>query len=112
MAVYTPVSLYQGVLGDSMSEIVSDVANKTIVKEIILCNTSGNIVNCDVAKLLSGETVPAVKNYILNGNGCVLQAYETKQVTISVVLDTGDSLWAKSNADSVVAINISGVSVV
>jgi len=111
MAVYTPVSLYQGVLVDSDTEIITDVANKTIIKEIILCNTTGNIVNVDLKKLLSGETVPAAKNILFNSNGLTLQAFETKQLTLSIVLETGDSLWAKSNAASSVACQVSGVSV-
>lgn len=111
MAVYTPVSLYQGLLSNVDAEIISDVANKTILKEIILCNTTGNIVTVDLKKLLSGETVPAGKNIMFGGSGMTLQAYETKQLTLSIVLETGDSLWAGSNADASVACQVSGVSV-
>lgn len=109
MAVYTPVSLYQGLLSDVDAEIISDVANKTIIKEIILCNTTGNIIQVDIKKLLSGETVPAAKNILFNSAGLVLQGYETKQITLSVILESGDSLWASSNATNSVACDISGV---
>lgn len=111
MAVYTPISIYQGSIPTSGTTAVS-ASNKLILKEILLCNTSGNIVQIDIAKLLTSEVTAGVKNMLFNGAGMVLQAYETKQLTVSIVLEVGQALFLDCNADLVVGVNISGVEVV
>lgn len=110
MAIYTPVFLYQNTIPVTGTVAIS-ATNKIIIKEIILCNTSGNIVQVNIAKLLNGESVITNKNILFNNTGMTLQGYETKQITISLVLNIGDSVYLSCNSDLVVSANISGVEI-
>lgn len=81
-------------------------STKVIVKEIILCNTD---TSSRTVTLYYG-TGTAAANTILSG--LILAAKETKIITLSSVLITGDFIKGGADAGSVVSCTISGVKVV
>lgn len=111
MATYTPKELYQNVVPNSLTSVLGPVTNKTIVKEIFLCNYTASPVQISLAKLLNGETVPADKNYIARDGSMIVAAHETKQITLSLVIEAGGQLFIGADTASAVAANVCGVEV-
>lgn len=111
MSVYTPKDLGQGIVQTALTDVISAVSTKTVVKEIWLCNLTSNIVNVEMLRLLAGESSEADKNHYFQNNNLLLQANESKQIVLSIVLEVGQALKMKSNGSNSVVYNISGVEV-
>lgn len=80
-------------------------STKAIVKEILLCNTDS--VALTVTLYLNGS---AAGNALLSALS--LAAGETKIISLSTVLETGQTIKGGASASGVVACTISGVEVV
>jgi len=107
--LFTPTALYQGMIQNTVTELLPAIATTRIVKEIILCNTTAEPVCCSIARLLMADLEPADKNQLFSTQGLTLRAYETKQITLSLVVEAGERLVATATTTGAVTCNIAGV---
>jgi hypothetical protein len=111
VATFTPVQLGQAQLTTSYSTVYGPVPGATtvIVKEIIVCNTTGSAVVLDISYVPSGGTA-GVANNILSQEQ--IGAYSTVAFSFSSVLPTGATIQARASAGSALTVTASGVTVV
>lgn len=84
----------------------SPMVLKGIVKEMVICNTSGSPVTFTINVIpLAGAAGVANTEFA----GVTLQAYETKIFGRSDVLETGGFIQAMASTGGVVSLSISGV---
>lgn len=103
----TPKRLYQGQPGTAETTLYTVPASvSTIIKEIILCNTTSTAATISISAVPSGGTA-GVANRIIAGFS--VAANDTKTVPLSTVLNTGDFLSALQGTASAITVTTSGV---
>lgn len=85
--------------------VVSPV-KKTIVKEMLLCNTSASPVTFTIYIVPSGGSAGVANCEFMT---VTLQAYETKIFGRTCVMELGGTIQALAGTDSVVSLSVSGV---
>lgn len=106
MANLTPKLLYIGAATAANVYTVSDLDESyTIIKNINVCNVTGNSATCSLHLLLTGQTA-ANNNAILKS--FTVAANETVSYTGTIVLPPDSSLYV-SQASANITLSISGV---
>ena len=105
MAALLPIKIYQGQPGTT-STLLHTVASgkKTIVKNILLCNTTSS----DATVSMYFGTATA-SNQVLNAY--TVKANDTVLVELSGVLDAGDTIRALQGTSGAVTLHVTGVEV-
>ena len=107
MPTYTPTRLAQAQPGTSYGTLyTSPAATATIVKEILVSNTTGSSVALDVSFVPSAGSAGATNAIITNA---IIPAYQTVIFTFSQVLATGGFISAKASVASSLTLTVSGV---
>lgn len=107
MATTTMKQLGQAAAGITVSTVYTVPATSiSIIKEMILCNTSATNASVTVYFVASGDT-PAVKNTILSSSP--LLAGETQIISFSTFLNAGMSVQIQCDVADVVGVTMSGV---
>lgn len=107
MAVYVPKRLGQAQPGTSYGTVYTVPAStSTIIKEIVVANTTGSPVVIDVSFVASGGTAGVTNNVIAQHQ---IGAYATVMYTFSQVLATGGFISLKAGTAAAVTVTISGV---
>lgn len=110
MATFTPIQLGQVQPATSYTTVYTvPAATTVIVKEIIVCNTSGSAVVLDISFVPSGGTAGVANNVVAQEQ---IGAYSTVIFTFSSVLPTGATIQARAGAGSTLTVTASGVTVV
>lgn len=110
MPVYTPKKFYTGQPGTTATTLYTAPAStKSIIKNIIVCNTTANAANLTISLVPSGGSASAANRIMSSLN---INAYDTVPVDLSGVLDTGDFLSAQQGTSSALTVHISGLEVV
>jgi hypothetical protein len=106
MAILTAKLLYIGNgTASNVYTAASSAGAYTIIKNINICNTTGNPVTVDV-NILSNSGTPGSNNALLKS--LTVQAFETISYDTSVVLDAGYKIYTV-NASNNCTFTISGV---
>jgi kynurenine formamidase len=105
----TPKRLYVGQPGTSLGTLYTVPANtKTIVKNIILTNTTGTAANVTIHFVPNGGSADAtnkiISSYTVNTNDTVV-------IDLSSVLETGDTIQAIQGTANAITVYVSGVEV-
>lgn len=109
MAIYSAVRLSQNQITTSfVTQYTAPASTKTIVKEIVVCNTTASVVTLDVA-LVPNAGSAGVTNQIIAGHN--IPANTTVTYTYSQVLATGAFISAKAGTGSALTVTISGVEI-
>lgn len=107
MATYTPKRLAQTQPGTGYGTAYTvPGATSCIVKEIVVCNTTGSTVNIDISLVASGGTAGVTNNVVSNAP---IQGYGTVIYTFSEVLATGGFISFKASTASALTVTASGV---
>lgn len=109
MAIYTPKRLGSITqLTTTNSTIYTSNSVKTVIKEILVSNTTNTSATVTVNLVPSGSS-PSQSNEILCS--LTLAGYSTLTFKCSQVLEAGDFIVAKAGTTSVLNIMVSGVEV-
>lgn len=109
MAIYSVVRLSQNQLTTSfVTQYTAPASTKTIVKEIVVCNTTAGPITLDLA-LVPNAGSAGVANQIISGHS--IPASTTVTYTYSQVLATGAFISAKASAATSLTVTISGVEI-
>lgn len=105
MAALSPIKIYQGQPGTT-STLLHTVASgkKTIVKNILLCNTTSN----DATMTVYFGAATAANQMM---NAYTVKANDTVLVELSAVLDAADVIRALQGTSGAITMHISGVEV-
>jgi nicotinamide mononucleotide (NMN) deamidase PncC len=107
MAVYTPKRLGQTQATTSYATLYTvPAATSVIIKEIVVCNTTGSPVTFDCSFVASGGVAGVSNNVIAQHQ---IGAYSTVSYTFSEVMATGGFISLKAGAGAALTITISGV---
>lgn len=107
MAVYTPLRLDQRQAGSAeTTHYTVPAAKSAIIKEIVVCNTTGGQIAFWTSFCTSGATVGDANRVICNE---LIGAYSTVIFAFSQVLPTGGFVSCKAGAATSVTVTISGV---
>lgn len=110
MAVFTAVKLYTGQPNTTATTLYTAPAStRTIVKNIMLCNTTSTDTNITMSLVPSGGTA-GTANRILAG--LVVKANDTVVIEISGILNTGDFISALQATNGAITAHITGIEVV
>lgn len=110
MAVYTPKKLYTGQPGTSATTLYTAPASTTtIVKNIIVCNTTSNAATLTLSLVASGGSA-GTTNRIMSA--LEVTGNNTVAFDLSGVLATGDFISALQGTSSALTLHITGVEVV
>ena len=109
MAQFTAKNLYRGQPGTSIGTLYT-VTNTndyyTIVKNIIICNTTNNAANFDLHAVASGGTAGATNQVF---SDFVVQGDETVSIDVSMVMAKNETLQALQVTSGALTLTISGV---
>lgn len=109
MAIARPKSLFQATLPSTLSKLYTVTTSYIIVKEIIISNTSDELVTVSLNLINNGDT-PNISNTILSD--FALDPKESIFISsLSSVLETYSNIYAKSSIDNVVGLSVSGIEV-
>jgi len=104
----TPKRLYSGQPSTTLSQIYTvPVGKTTIVKNIILCNTTATDAKIDIYFVSGGSTLPkdkVISQYTVAANDTVV-------VDLSAVLESASNISAAQNTANAITVYISGVEV-
>lgn len=94
---------------DATEEVIYTVpsATTTIIKQIILCNTSGSAVTVNISVTNSGASSTTAANRIFNSFS--VSSNETTLAAMSLVMEAGEKLWANASSDDVVNAIVVGI---
>lgn len=106
MATFTPKRLSQGQLTASDATQYTATAVSVIIKELVVCNTSGASVNLWVSFCASGATV-GDSNRVLNN--VPIAAGATVTFAFAQVLAASGFISAKAGAATSLTLTVSGV---
>ena len=110
MATFTPVQLGQIQPGTSYTTVYTvPGATSVIIKEVIVCNTTGAAVVFDLSFVASGGTAGVTNNVCSQHQ---IGAYATVSYVFSQVLPTGAFVAARANTAAALTVTASGVTVV
>lgn len=110
MAVYTPKKLYTGQPGTSATTLYTAPASTTtIVKNIIVCNTTSSAATLTLSLVASGGSAGATNRIMSSLN---ILPNDTVLFELSGVLSTGDFISALQGTSGSLTLHISGVEVV
>ncbi|ADU95281.1 hypothetical protein [Geobacillus sp. Y412MC52] len=105
----TPKRLYIGQPGTTIGALYQVPATyKTIVKNIILCNTTGTDAKIDIYFVPSGNGASAANKVI---SQYTVSANDTAVINLSAVLGSGDVISAAQVTANAITVYISGVEV-
>lgn len=93
-------------LGSVPSQLVS-FTNPAIIKQIHVTNVTSGLLTFDIYLIRANEQVGAnsnkiYSNYNISGN-------DVKDFNLSLVVGTGESIWAVANVPNSINVTISGV---
>jgi hypothetical protein len=109
MAIYSAVRLSQSQPGTGFATVYTAPAStKTIVKEIVACNTTASPITFDLALVPNGGTAGPTNQIIF---GHIIPANTTVSYTYSQVLATGAFISAKASAATSLTVTVSGVEI-
>jgi nicotinamide mononucleotide (NMN) deamidase PncC len=109
MATFTPKQLAQVQPTTSYATAYTvPGATSCIVKEIVVCNTTGSAVVLDVSFVASGGTAGVANNVIAQHQ---IGAYSTVSYTYAQVMATGGFISIKAGTGAALTITISGVEI-
>lgn len=107
MAVYTPTRLAQTQPGTSYATAYTVPASTScIVKELLVCNTTGTAVVFDASFVASGGTAGVTNNVIAQHQ---IGAYALVVYSFASVMATGGFISLKAGTASALTVTISGV---
>jgi hypothetical protein len=107
VATFTPTQLGQTQPGTSYASVYAvPAATSCIVKEIIVCNTTGTAVVLDISFVPSGGTAGVANNVVSQEQ---IGAYSTVIFTFSSVLPTGAFVSARANVAASLTLTASGI---
>lgn len=110
MAVYTPKKLYTGQPGTSATTLYTAPASTTtIVKNIIVCNTTSSAATLTLSLVASGGSAGATNRIM---SALEVTGNNTVAFDLSGVLATGDFISALQGTSSALTLHITGVEVV
>jgi hypothetical protein len=110
LAVFTPQKLYIGQPATTATTLYTAPAStKTIIKNIVICNTTSTAATLTVSLVPSGGSA-GVTNRIMSTLN--INANDTVSMDLSGVLATGDFISALQGTSGALTVNISGVEVV
>lgn len=113
MPVYTPKRLAQAVLTtSSLSMYQAPALTSTIVKEILLSNTSANSVTATVYIVPTPGTAAGASDVNCIVPAVSIPANTVKPIDLSQVMAPGDILAAKASVGTSVTFHASGVEIV
>lgn len=109
MAVYTPKRLAQVQATTAyVTAYTVPATTSTIVKEIVVCNTTGSAVTFDLSLVASGGVASTSNNLISQHQ---IGAYSTVSYVYSQVIATGGFISLKAGTSAALTITISGVEI-
>ena len=109
MATFTPVRMAQTQPGTGYATAYTvPGATSCIVKEVVICNTTGSAVNFDMSFVASGGTAGVTNNVVSNAP---IGAYSMVTFTFSQVMATGGFISMKASTASALTATISGVEI-
>jgi hypothetical protein len=97
--------LAQDNLTTSMASIFT-ASQKTLAKEIILCNNTANAVTVDIAVVQSGDSL-GTKNYIFKS--LEVLANDTKYISTSLMIGINGSIYMSASSANSISTTISGI---
>ena len=107
MATYTPKRLSQSQPGTSYATAYTvPGSTSAIIKEIVVCNTTGGSLTIDISLVASGGTAGVTNNVVA---AAVIPAYTTVIYTFAQILATGGFVSMKASAATSLTVTISGV---
>lgn len=109
MAVLTPTNLYRGSLAATVATLhtaVNTAGSYTIVKEILLCNTSSSVRDVTFYTVENAGTVADNRKILSTVS---LDPYSTLVFEMSTVLGQNETLRGFASVASVVTATVSGV---
>jgi hypothetical protein len=108
LATFTPKQLFQVQPGTSYASggYTVPAATSTIVKEIVVCNTTGAAVNFTMSFVASGGTASAANNVVSQE---AIPAYSTVIYTFSQILATGGFISMLASAAAALTVTAAGV---
>lgn len=109
MAVLTPKNLYRGALAASSATLYtapSASGSYTIVKEILLCNTTAAVRDVTVYTVESGGSIGDNRKIL---STVPIEPYSTVIFEMSTVLGQSETLRALASAATSVTATVSGV---
>lgn len=110
MPVYTPKKFYTGQPGTTATTLYTAPASTTsIIKNIIICNTTANAATLTVSLVPSGGSAAASNRIMSTLN---INANDTVAMDLSGVLATGDFISALQGTSTALTVHITGVEVV
>lgn len=110
MPVYTPTRLGQAQAGVAYAALYTvPVGRSAIIKEIVVCNTTGGQVNLDVSLVASGGTA-GIANAVIYSHP--IDPYSTVMWTFSQVLAAGGFVSIRAGAAGALTVTASGVEIV
>lgn len=105
-----PKSLYTGQPGTTNGTLyTSPASTKTIVKNIIFCNTTASAATITLNAVPSGGSATAANRFI---SAYSVAAGNTIVIDFSFVLETGDTLQGLQGTSAAITTLISGVTIV
>ena len=107
MTTFTPTRLYQGQPGAGSTTLYSAPASTSVIlKEVLICNTSGSPATVSVFLVPGGATQAAgnalVNNFQVAPNATLVQA-------MNQIMNSGDELTGQQGTGSAITLTISGV---
>lgn len=110
MANYTPKKLYTGQPGTTATTLYTAPASTTtLIKNIILCNTTSSDANITISLVPSGGSA-GTTNRIMSA--LTVKATDTVSMDLSGILATGDFISALQGTSSAITLHITGIEVV
>jgi hypothetical protein len=108
VAAYTPKQLAQAQPGTSYASLGYTVpgATSTIVKEVVVCNTTGSAVVFDMSFVPSAGTAGVANNVCSQHQ---IGAYATVIYTFSTVMATGGFISCRAGTASALTVTASGI---
>lgn len=107
MPTYTPKRFSQSQVGTSYATIYTVPASTSaIIKEVVVCNTTGATVVFDMSFVASGGTAGAANNVVSQHQ---ILAYQTVIYTFAEVLATGGFVSCKAGTATALTVTASGV---
>lgn len=107
MPTYTPTRLGQATPSTSYGTVYTvPVAKSCIVKEVVVCNTTGSVVVFDMSFVASGGSAGTANNVCSQHQ---IAPYATVVYTFAQVLAAGGFIAARSNTALALTVTASGV---
>ena len=102
-----PKKLYQGSPSQEMAPLYEVINGKTILKNILLCNTESTTKKIDVY-IQDGSDDSKVNNIIAS---YPVQGNDTIVIDMSCIMELGDSILSKQETTGAISLHVSGVEV-